>query len=251
MTDTPDEPATAAPKKMPGAPLMRQAMSRAVRNNNPGNIEKGAKWIGLADPADPIAAAEKRFCVFTHPKYGFRAMATTILTYARKRHAKDGSAIDTVGDVIARWSPPSENDTQAYARAVAAAIGVSITTKVDLETYQVLAPMIREMARVESGTTAWKQEDIDEGLRLCGVARPSASPAKTRQALALATGTVVAIGGAVGAILEELPPELRDPAEGLWVAITGHAAPPTLIIASVSLAYALWRWWKDHKRATA
>lgn len=87
---------------------------RAVRNNNPGNIRIGQKWQGEMLPANMNAeqAAEKEFEVFATPAAGFRAMATIFETYAKKH------GITTVRGAIARWAPPTENNTGAYVNAV-------------------------------------------------------------------------------------------------------------------------------------
>ena len=87
---------------------------RAVRNNNPGNIRIGAPWFGLQsrDHMTPEQAAETQFCVFSAPQWGFRAMATIFLTYARK----DG--VKTIRQAISRWAPPTENNTTAYVNDV-------------------------------------------------------------------------------------------------------------------------------------
>ncbi|HCQ3021998.1 TPA: hypothetical protein OHP99_004980, partial [Escherichia coli] len=63
---------------------------RGIRNNNPGNLDKGSPWQGLAANPD-----EPRFCTFKDPVWGIRALAVTLITYHDKRRAKDGSSIDT------------------------------------------------------------------------------------------------------------------------------------------------------------
>ena len=46
-------------------------LPRGIRNHNPGNIDKGADWEGLADDQ----SSDSRFCVFKDPVWGIRAMA--------------------------------------------------------------------------------------------------------------------------------------------------------------------------------
>ncbi|MEB1611440.1 structural protein P5 [Xanthomonas arboricola] len=103
------------------------APPRGVRNNNPGNIDRtGVAWQG----EDRIAAArarEARFAVFDTPEYGFRALVKTLLTYQRKH------GLRTVRDIINRWAPPVENDSGAYARQVATALGVDVDQRINLE----------------------------------------------------------------------------------------------------------------------
>ena len=65
-------------------------LPRAVRNNNPGNIDANPrnKWVGIMPVAKRNAAqlAEKRFEVFETPVYGFRAMALLLQTYQDKHN---------------------------------------------------------------------------------------------------------------------------------------------------------------------
>ena len=93
---------------------------RGIRNKNPGNIEKGPDWLGLAKDQ----RSDNRFAVFEAPQFGIRALCKVLLTYHRKRKAADGSAIDTVKEVIDRWAPPTENNSDAYASMVRQAVGV-------------------------------------------------------------------------------------------------------------------------------
>lgn len=242
MTDEP----SAEILPMVGAPTGRQIAPRAVRNNNPGNIEKGTKWIGLAarDKLTPEQRTEPRFAVFAHPKYGFRAMATTILTYARKRRARDGSAIDTVGDVIARWAPPIENDTGSYARIVAQAVGVKPDALVDLESYAVLAPMLKAMSKHEAGGWFFKDADLDEGLYLAGIVRKTSTPSEKREALALGfAGSLAGIGG-VAAIIAQLRDAYTQakPMIDEWTAFYAQAPAAAIVAAMAPVAYLAWRY---------
>lgn len=95
--------------------------SRGLQNNNPGNIVKGAKWLGLAE-----SQPDKRFCTFTEMKYGCRALLKLVRTYYLKYH------LNTVAKIINRWAPPNENDTQAYISFVAKSLGVGNTQAIDL-----------------------------------------------------------------------------------------------------------------------
>lgn len=73
-----------------------------VRNNNPGNVRDGpTKWQGQT-------GANAGFCVFDTPENGIRCLAKVLLTY----QAKHG--LTTLRQMIGRWAPESENDTEAY-----------------------------------------------------------------------------------------------------------------------------------------
>ncbi|EPU9415876.1 hypothetical protein ACV0UJ_005298, partial [Escherichia coli] len=110
---------------------------RGIRNNNPGNLDKGSPWQGLvANPDEP------RFCTFKDPVWGIRALAVTLITYHDKRRAKDGTSIDTIREVIERWAPPNENNTDAYINEVSKAVGVTADMIIDLHDYDILRPLV-------------------------------------------------------------------------------------------------------------
>ena len=85
---------------------------RGIRNNNPLNIRHSAdQWQGArAEQTDKV------FVQFTSMAYGYRAawkvLDTYCLTFKRERKAYN------VRNIIDRWAPPTENDTQAYIRTV-------------------------------------------------------------------------------------------------------------------------------------
>lgn len=147
---------------------------RGIRNNNPGNLDKGSPWQGLvANPDEP------RFCTFKDPVWGIRALAVTLITYHDKRRAKDGSSIDTIREVIERWAPPNENNTDAYINEVSKAVGVTADMIIDLHDYDILRPLVEAIIRHENGrgplktlNTWYAAEVIEEGLRRAGVVKP-------------------------------------------------------------------------------
>lgn len=165
---------------------MTKKLPRGIRNNNPGNIERGDPWQGLR----PVnARSDPRFAEFTTPAYGIRALARTLITYQDKHN------IRTVKAAINRWAPPVENDTGAYVQQVRLAVGGDI---VDLHSYDYLKPMVEAIIRHENGqgplknaNTWYDAATIDEGLRLAGV-RPVAPklPVTTEAVGATAVGGV-------------------------------------------------------------
>lgn len=78
-------------------------MTRGQRNNNPLNIRKGSQWKGLVRTPE-----EKHFCVFSSMLYGIRAALVLLRTYKYRYHCV------TISQIISRWAPPSENDTNKY-----------------------------------------------------------------------------------------------------------------------------------------
>lgn len=89
-------------------------MTRGLRNNNPGNIRKSAdKWLGLA-----AEQTDDEFFQFVSPEYGIRAMAVILRNY-RNRYG-----LRTIRQIITRWAPPVENNTDAYIAAVSSKVGL-------------------------------------------------------------------------------------------------------------------------------
>ena len=79
-------------------------MSRGIRNNNPGNIRRSAtKWAFLK----PVQS-DKAFCQFIEMKYGIRAFFILMRTY------RYNYGLKTVGQILRRYAPPSENDLVSY-----------------------------------------------------------------------------------------------------------------------------------------
>lgn len=87
--------------------MRKYQSSRGWRNNNPLNIRKGEKWLGLVEkPTD------NEFCQFISMSFGYRAAYKILKSYARyfRQRGKDC----TIRNILERWAPPSENDTEAY-----------------------------------------------------------------------------------------------------------------------------------------
>jgi len=150
-------------------------LPRGIRNNNPGNIERdGTRWQGMA-----ARQTDGRFVVFTDAVWGIRAIARILITYQDRRRAADGSRIDTVRKFISRWAPPVENNTDAYARSVANALGVGVDDPdLDVYDYKTMHGLVGAIIRFENGSPPhhasglWYQDyDIQEGLRLAGIVR--------------------------------------------------------------------------------
>ena len=95
--------------------------TRGIINNNPGNIDRNnIKWQGMS----PDQSGDSRFVVFTDPKWGIRAMARILQNYAK-------GDVDTVREIVSKWAPPNENDTQSYINAVDAMVEGDANTELD------------------------------------------------------------------------------------------------------------------------
>lgn len=124
---------------------------RGIRNKNPGNIRlAGFKWVGQVE--DRFQIGETSFCRFEHPIYGLRALARVLLVYHHYREASDGSVIDTVEEVIDRWAPPSENNTDAYIAHVRDLLDVEKGEKIDPDDLPTLVTLSQAIVKHENGS---------------------------------------------------------------------------------------------------
>lgn len=125
--------------------LGQSGLPRGMRNNNPGNITRGATaWKGKVPHAQSTDNAFEQF--ETYP-YGIRAMIKNIMSYNRDR------GIDTLRGVISTWAPSTENDTAAYIRFVEARTGIRGDAKMNFDQTTLRAVVIA-MAAMENGREA-------------------------------------------------------------------------------------------------
>ncbi len=133
---------------------------RAVRNNNPGNIRIGQQWRGLMPRSQmsPEQAAETEFAVFMSPMWGFRAMAEIFHTYNKC------DAVSTIRELVTRWAPPSENNTEAYIAAVTHDCGLSPDATLDFSNSQAMANLCHAISVHECGGWFFKEDDLLHGV---------------------------------------------------------------------------------------
>lgn len=128
------------------------SLPRGIRNNNPGNIEKGQNWRGLSNDQ----SGDNRFAIFSAPLWGIRALARLLINYQRIHNLR------TVREIISRWAPSHENNTSAYALAVARAAGVDPDQEIDVIPY--LPRIVPAIIRHENGMQPYSQELISEAI---------------------------------------------------------------------------------------
>lgn len=198
--------------------------SRGVRNNNPGNIRcvPGRRWQGQA--AEQL---DKDFVTFEDPVYGIRALAVVLLTYYRRYR------LNTVAEIIRRWAPPVENDTDAYIATVARRMGVLPATKLNLLDRDTLRNLVTAIIHVETGGYQYPRDVIETALdmaleRVPPLAlRDVAHTDTARGSTAAAAATAI---GSVGTIISGL-------AEMDW-----RAAIAVVIAITVIATITVWLW---------
>ncbi|WP_224039751.1 structural protein P5 [Paraburkholderia unamae] len=150
--------------------MATQNPPRGIRNNNPGNIRhSGARWAGQS-----AQQGDTNFVTFDTPEHGIRALARIVLNY--QSHHR----LHTIEEIIHRWAPPSENNTNAYAQSVARAMGISRNQRVNLEINRhQLFSLVSAIIRHENGSpnqvgrAEWySREAIENGISLALQAPP-------------------------------------------------------------------------------
>lgn len=166
-----------------GAPVRAGDPSapRGIRNNNPGNIEAGIGWKGEI-------GTDGRFATFATPAHGIRALALNAVN-SQRIHGND-----TVAELINRWAPPTENNTDAYSAQVAKALGVGVDDPVDLTDPATLAKFTAAVIKHENGQQPYAEADIVAGVDAAlGRSTLPDTPTPTADADLLAEG-----GGSTG-----------------------------------------------------
>ena len=140
---------------------------RGVRNNNPGNIDFNPRNSWQGQLGVEVGVSRPRFARFDEPENGIRALGKLLLNYRGKdgMPGVGGKGIDTVLETISRWAPSSENDTLAYAAAVAKRIGVRSTDPINIKDPATLRGMVVGIIVHENGGNPYTDEVIDEGVR--------------------------------------------------------------------------------------
>ena len=179
--------------------------TRGERNHNPGNLRRTADpWQGLAAEQD-----DREFFTFIDPVHGIRAMARTLIYY------QDRKLKHTVGDIIGRWAPPTENDTLAYIVFVREKTGFAKDERLDLHSHAHMKPLVRAIIGFENGRCVYTDAQIDKGLALAGIEPPPKSMQKSRTV----RGAQVAAGGTALTALADVVQETAAQMQPLVVVV--------------------------------
>ena len=110
------------------------------------------------------------FVQFESMAYGYRAAWRVLYTYFY-RFVTQKKAF-TVANIIDRWAPPTENDTQGYIRTVLSLTSIGGKEKLlpptSVESYPKLAKLLAAMTVMENGIRMDEADTqaIQEGYRL-------------------------------------------------------------------------------------
>lgn len=135
--------------------------TRGERNRNPGNLKYDlhTAWLGQT------GHDAEGFCIFDAPLHGLRAMCIVLINY----QILDGCK--TLADVIARYAPFTENDTQAYLADVEQHSGIAADCPLDLMRKSELAALARAIVHHENGRVIYSTEQIASAANIAVVAK--------------------------------------------------------------------------------
>ncbi|EPY9525375.1 structural protein [Proteus mirabilis] len=129
--------------------------ARGERNNNPGNLRHGEPWQGLsAQQTDP------NFCQFVSTEYGIRAIYVLMRTYEKKY------GLCSIREIINRYAPPKENNTEGYIQRVAKELNVSTEDCVSVSKKEVAIALATAIVGVELGYQPYSQKVFEDAWLL-------------------------------------------------------------------------------------
>ena len=226
--------------------------TRAIRNNNPMNIERGSsEWRGRMprEKMTAVQAAETRFEVFEAPQWGIRAATIILRTYLRR-------GVDTVAEIIGTWAPKKgsdKNPTEKYIEHVAKAMGVDPNAELDTSDPNVLLKLFKGMIEFEAGSNPYTDDQIMDGILLALNPRPVAVPPDPtkeivaglgRHAATFAAG--IAFFAALGWITQDQADALGEAGRTLFSQENIEAI--TVVAGIVAGIWATFRSWVNKKR---
>lgn len=143
---------------------MDPKQSRGYRNKNPGNIDYNErnKWQGQV--GREATGNPPRFAVFSSHEYGVRALIALLTTYQIRYNLRN------IEQIISRWAPGNENNTEAYITQVARKTGFDRKKRLDLRLFEHAKPLVEAIITHELGGNPYVGTDVvADGLELYGV----------------------------------------------------------------------------------
>jgi len=130
---------------------------RGERNNNPGNIRfnKAIDWNGKLKRDLNIEPDFERFAT---AHYGIRAIARSLETNI------NGGRNNTINKLIKKWSPPIENDTEAYQKAVSRDVEIG-RNKVLQADEKTLTKLTKAIIHHENGRVLYSDAEITAAVK--------------------------------------------------------------------------------------
>lgn len=212
-------------------------LPRGIRNHNPGNIRRnGDPWQGLAERQGDV-----EFFTFKDPIYGIRALARTLIAY------QDKHGLRSIRQIISRWAPPVENNTNAYVRTVASNTGLDADQILDMHRFDHLLPLAKAIIRHENGQQPYTDAQLTKALVLAGVepAKPNLQKTRTVKGGQAATAATAGLG------VVEVVQQTIDPARDALLGLTPYlevAKWLLLVVTLIGIGVMLWARIDDHRK---
>lgn len=113
---------------------------RGIRNNNPLNIRIGNKWKGEVE-----CPTDRDFEQFTCMHYGLRAGFILLRRYIERYH------LCTVKEILSRWAPTTENNTESYVSFVCKRSGIGALDTLSFDDENKMVALVEAMCVFENG----------------------------------------------------------------------------------------------------
>lgn len=127
-------------------PTGEGALTRGIRNNNPGNLRYAGQRGATSD--------EDGFAVFQEQRDGIAALDRQIDLYLQRGK-------DTLAEIIETYAPPNENRTDDYTRYVARETGIEADQQIDRNDVASVSKIIRAIIDYENGQQGQQVSDRD------------------------------------------------------------------------------------------
>ncbi len=129
-------------------------MTRGIALNNPLNIRiSPSLWKGKITPG-----RDGQFETFDTPENGIRAGAKLLLNYYERY------GLNTVREIISRFAPVGENDTESYIADVAARIHADADAALDLKDCAQITALITAIIHHEQGSVPYSAAQLTTGI---------------------------------------------------------------------------------------
>lgn len=156
--------AAARPAERPGGTAPRQSGGQGgrtpigIRNHNPGNIRPDGRsqWQGAVGVDQSAGGAG--FIRFATPEHGLRALSRDLGTKMERGR-------NTIRSILTAYAPETENDTEAYIRAVAGRLGVDPNARLDPNDARLRAGLMGAIIHHENGRQPYAPALIAEAAR--------------------------------------------------------------------------------------
>ena len=153
----------------------RGRLTRAERNNNPGNIEDGP----FARRQYGYVGGDGRFAKFSSADAGFAAMENLL-----RGRGYAGGGRNTIAKIIAKYAPSSENNVGAYVGAVERATGIDRNTP--------LSPaQLRAVSRAMARHEGYRGGSVDISASAAYAGRRGPQASRSNQSVSQSNSTTV------------------------------------------------------------